>query len=117
MKLLGLVDPPLPRAIAYMLGDETWLPPEKRTPRRIHVEEWGNLGPMELDPEIQPNAAGFRVRSSDRLAPPGALGFTRSGDVAHWTDVDEYGHTAEQRAARSSWRPTTSAAGEAHAPD
>lgn len=97
MVILGKVDPQPPRSIRYMLGGETWLPEDKRTPLRMHVEEWGNLGPMELDPSIGPNSAGFRVRSRDILAPPGAHGFTTVNGVVYWTDTDMFGRTPEER--------------------
>ncbi len=97
MKILGPVEPQPPIAIRYMLGDETWLPLEQRSPRRLHVELWGNLGPMELDPSIGPNAAGFRVKSTDYPAPPGAYGVTTVDGVLCWTDLDEYGRTATER--------------------
>lgn len=97
MAILSKVEPQPPMAIRYMLGDETWLPKDQRTPLRMHIEEWGNLGPMELDPNIGPNKAGFRVRSSDIVAPPGALGFTTIEGIVYWTDVDHYGRTTPQR--------------------
>lgn len=53
----------------------------------------GNLGPMELNPEIKDNGHGFRVRSSDFLAPPGAIGFTSIDGVYYWTDTDQFGRT------------------------
>ena len=98
MKLLAKIEPQPPQGIKYMLGDETWLPPEKRSPRRMHCEEWGNLGPMELNPEIKDNGHGFRCRSTDFPAPQGALGFKQVDGVYYWTDVDMYGRTADERA-------------------
>lgn len=92
--LLGKIEPRPPAGIKYMLGDESWLPVERRTARRLHCEEWGNLGPMELAAEIPPNKAGLRVRTSSILAPEGALGFTQYGDDYYWTDTDEYGRDA-----------------------
>jgi hypothetical protein len=56
---------------------------------------------MELDPEIKPNKAGFRVRSTTIHAPAGALGFTEVEGVYYWTDVDMYGRPAEQRSPES----------------
>lgn len=106
MKILGPLDPQPPMAIRYMLGAETWLPAEQRSPRRLHVEEWGNLGPLELDPGIKPNPAGFRCRSLDYLAPPGAMGVTTVDGVLCWTDVDEYGRTASEREATHRERST-----------
>lgn len=88
MKLLAPIDPQPPGGIKYMLGGETWLPPEKQSPVRLHCEEWGNLGPMELNPEIKPNKVGFRVRSTDFLAPPGALGFTKQNGIYYWIDAE-----------------------------
>lgn len=97
MSALSRIEPQPPRGIKYMLGGETWLPPEERSPIRLHCEEWGNLGPAELDPEIQPNAAGFRVRTTTIPAPLGALGFALVGDVYFWTDTDMFGRTAGER--------------------
>lgn len=91
MKLLGKIDPPPPTGIKYMLGGESWLPKDRQTPRRLHCEEWGHLGPMELDPTIRPNKAWFRVRSSNFPAPIGAHGFTFVDGAYYWTDVDQYG--------------------------
>ena len=99
MKLLAKIEPQPPQGIKYMLGGETWMPPEKRSPLRLHCEEWGNLGPMELNPEIRDNGHGFRVRGSDFLAPEGALGFKCVEGVYYWTDVDMYGRTEIERAA------------------
>lgn len=82
---IGPIEPQPPRGIKYMLGGESWLPLAEREPVRLHCEEWGHLGPMELDPEIKPNAAGFRVRSSDFLAPAGATGFAYIDGVYVWT--------------------------------
>ena len=90
-KIIGKIEPQPPRGIKYMLGDESWMEPNKRSPRRLHCEEWG-------DPEIKPNAAGFRVRSSDFFPPPGARGFTLVDDVYYWTDTDCWEQMAEQRA-------------------
>ena len=86
--ILSRIEPQPPRGIKYMLGGESWLPAEDRSPIRLHCEEWGTLGPMELDPTIQPNRAGLRVRSTDFPAPAGALGFTKVDGVYFWTDVD-----------------------------
>lgn len=97
MNILGKIEPQPPQGIKYMLGDETWLPRNQRQPRRLHCEEWGNLGPMEMNPEIQPNSAGFRVRTTSIPAPEGALGFTEVDDIYYWTDTDEYGRDAAAR--------------------
>lgn len=88
MKIVGKLTPQPPRGIKYMLGDEPWLPVEQRTPRRLHCEEWGNLGPMEMDPTIKPNKAGFRVRLSDFVAPEGARGITKIDGEYFWIDQD-----------------------------
>ena len=95
--ILSRIEPQPPMCIKYMLGGETWLQPADRSPLRMHCEEWGNLGPMELDHGIQDNGHGFRVRSTDILAPPGAYGFTRIDGIYYWTDTDMYGRTPEQR--------------------
>jgi hypothetical protein len=79
------IDPQPPRGIKYMLGNESWLPEAQRTPLRMHCEEWGHLGPMEIDPTIKPNAAGFRVRTSEIPAPVGVTGFTKIDGVYYWT--------------------------------
>lgn len=86
--ILGRIEPQPPKGIKYMLGNETWLPAHERSLIRLHCEEWGNLGPMELNPEIKPNKAGFRVRCTTIIAPPGAHGFTEVDGVYHWTDMD-----------------------------
>lgn len=87
MTILDRIEPQPPRGIKYMLGDESWIEDvAQRSQRRLRCEEWGNLGPMELNPDIKPNAAGFRVRTSERIAPPGARGFTKIDGVYHWTD-------------------------------
>lgn len=97
MRVLGRIEPQPPIGIKYMLGDETWLPQEKRSPLRLSCEEWGNLGPAELNPEIGPNEAGFRVRVTQFPAPEGALGFTSVNGVYFWTDTDMFGRTDAER--------------------
>ena len=82
--LLFVIGPQPPGGIKYMLGNEQWLPMEDRSPARLHCEEWGNLGPMELRPEIKPNNAGFRVRTTTILAPPGADGVRNIKGVYWW---------------------------------
>jgi hypothetical protein len=101
MKILDKIEPQPPMGIKYMLGDETWMKLEDRSPIRLSCEEWGNLGPMELNPEIKPNKAGLRVRSTTIHAPPGAMGFTKIGGVYYWTDTDVWGRTAAERAAEA----------------
>lgn len=96
-KLLSKIEPQPPRGIKYMLGDESWMKTEDRSPRRLHCEEWGNLGPMELDPTIKPNKAGFRCRSSDFHPPEGARGFTQVNGIYYWTDTDCWEQMAEQK--------------------
>lgn len=86
-RVVGVIEPKPPPGIKYMLGGESWLPEDRQTPRRLECEEWGNLGPMELNPEIEPNKAGFRVRTTTILAPPGALGFKEIDGVYYWTDT------------------------------
>jgi hypothetical protein len=100
VNLLGKIEPPPPPGIKYMLGGETWLPMDQRSRIRLHCEEWGNLGPMELNPEIQDNGHGFRCRFTDRLAPEGALGFTQVDGEYYWTDVDMYGRSESERSAQ-----------------
>jgi len=101
MATLSKIEPQPPRGIKYMLGDETWLAPADRSPMRLECEEWGNLGPMELNAEIKPNKAGFRVRNTTILAPTGALGFTEIDGVYFWTDTDVWGRSAAEREARA----------------
>lgn len=98
MTLLGRIEPQPPPGIKYMLGGETWLSKDERSPLRLQCEEWGNLGPMEMNPDIKPNAAGFRVRCTTIPAPDGALGFEKVDDVYYWTDTDMFGRTAAERA-------------------
>lgn len=94
MSIMARIEPQPPAGIKYMLGAESWLPVDQQSPLRLHCEEWGNLGPMELNPEIKANCAGFRVRSTEFLAPEGARGFTEVDGVYFWTDVDVWGRTA-----------------------
>ena len=98
MTILERIEPQPPPGIKYMLGGESWLAPDQQTPIRLHCEEWGNLGPMELDPEIKPNKAGFRVRSTDFPAPPGARGFTQQGGAYYWTAEDTWELAKEREA-------------------
>jgi hypothetical protein len=72
-----------------MLGNESWLPVDKREPLRLHCEEWGALGPMELDPSIKANAAGFRVRSTSFVCPAGFSGFEEIDGLYYWTAKEE----------------------------
>lgn len=97
MRVLGRIEPQPPRGIKYMLGGETWLEQQDRSPIRLECEEWGNLGPMEIDPEIKPNKAGFRVRTTAIPAPDGALGFALIDGVYYWTDTDMFGRNAQER--------------------
>lgn len=85
MILLGPIDPQPPKGIKYVIGGESWLPPEDRTPRRLICEEWGNLGLLVLDPAIEPNTVGLRVRTSEILAPEGANWFHEVDGVYYWT--------------------------------
>jgi len=91
MTILGRIEPQPPRGIKYMLGGESWMPAEQRSPLRLECEEWGHVGPMVLDASIPPNAAGFRVRSTTIPAPEGAHGFTKIDGVYYWTAEDMYG--------------------------
>lgn len=86
--VLSRINPQPPEGIKYMLGNESWLPAHERGLIRLHCEEWGNLGPLELNREIKPNRAGFRVRCTTILAPTGAHGFTRLEDGYYWTDMN-----------------------------
>ncbi|UQD69247.1 hypothetical protein JEY40_24845 [Bradyrhizobium japonicum] len=99
--LLERIEPQPPKGIKYMLGDESWMRPEDRSPLRLHCEEWGNLGPMELNPEIKPNKVGLRVRSTEFTPPPGARGFKLVDDVYYWTDTDVWQQMDEQEPAHS----------------
>jgi hypothetical protein len=85
MEIVCKMEPQPPPGIKYMLGAESWLPSSQQSPRRLSCEEWGNLGPMELDPSIQENNAGFRVRLTHIYAPDCATGYTRVGDEYFWT--------------------------------
>jgi hypothetical protein len=87
-KVLGRIEPQPPKGIKYMLGNETWLPAHERDLIQLHCEEWGNLGPLELNRKIKPNKAGFRVRCTTFIAPPGAHGFTEVDGVYYWTDMN-----------------------------
>lgn len=94
MKLIARMDPQPPRGIKYMVGGQSWLPVEQRDPIRLICEEWGNMGPLELRPEIPPNKHGMRVRFTEFLAPDGAIGFKEVDGVYYWTDTDMFGRTA-----------------------
>lgn len=48
-----------------------------------------------MDPEIKPNAAGFRVRSTEILAPQAARGFEKLDGVYYWTDVSVWDRAAK----------------------
>lgn len=97
MRLLGSVNPPPPRrAILYCIGRESWLHPKDRTPVRMVCEEWGHLGPMVLDASIPKNAAGFRVRVTEIVAPEGAHWFTQIHGLYFWTAEDSYQLALEQ---------------------
>lgn len=85
--LLSVIDPQPPQGIKYMLGGESWMEPQDRSAVRLHCEEWGNLGPLELSLEIKPNKAGFRVRITTIEAPQGAKGFTKIDGVYWWTNT------------------------------
>lgn len=89
---LGAVTPTPPKGIRYVVGGESWKDPADRSPVRLIIEEWGNLGPMEMNPEIKPNAAGFRVRVTEILAPDGARGVEEVNGVLHWSIRDTYGN-------------------------
>jgi hypothetical protein len=95
MKILDAISPQPPPGIKYVVGGESWLPVHRRSPRVLVCEEWGNLGPAELNPEIRPNAVGFRVRVTEIPAPDGAIGFECVDGVYYWTDTDAYGRTIE----------------------
>lgn len=91
MNILCRIDPKPPAGIKYMLGGESWLDKDSRSPRRLCCEEWGNLGPLELDSSIPENLAGFRVRITDIPAPTGAMGLEEINGTYFWTDVDRFG--------------------------
>lgn len=86
--VIGRIEPQPPEGIKYMLGNESWMPAHERSLIRLHCEEWGNLGPMELRPEIKPNKAGFRVRCTSIIAPAGAHGFTQIDGTYYWTNMN-----------------------------
>lgn len=97
MNILDVIYPQPPKGIKYMLGGESWLKPDKRSALRLHCEEWGNMGPLEMNSEIKPNKAGFRVRSTYFAAPPKAIGFIEIDGMYYWTDTDCFGQTAKER--------------------
>lgn len=86
MTILSKIEPQPPQGIKYLIGEESWLDADKRTPLRLVCEEWGNLGPAELNSEILPNAAGFRVRLTEIVAPAGAKAFVQIDGEYWWTD-------------------------------
>jgi hypothetical protein len=77
------IEPQPPRGIKYIVGDESWLAPEKRTPLRLICEEWGQIGPMVIDSSIKPNAAGFPVRVTEFLIPEG-MAYTKVDGAYYW---------------------------------
>lgn len=83
--LLERIEPQPPMGIKYCVGGQSWLSPEDRDPIRLVCEEWGHLGPVEIDPDIKPNKAGFRVRITEIPAPEGARWFTKIDGVYYWT--------------------------------
>lgn len=97
MQILSKIEPQPPKGIKYMLGGESWLPADKQTPIRLHCEEWGNMGPLELNPKIHDNGHGFRVRSTCFHAPDGAIGYAEIYGVYYWTDTDCYGRKFNER--------------------
>lgn len=98
--VLDRIEPQPPRGIKYMLGNESWMPVDKRSHMRLACEEWGSLGPMELDPTIKPNKAGFRVRCTDIPAPEGAHGYTMIDGIYYWTDMSVWDEMREQQRVR-----------------
>lgn len=44
MRVLSKIEPQPPKGIKYMLGGESWMEPEKRSPVRLHCEEWATSG-------------------------------------------------------------------------
>ncbi len=72
-----------------MLGDESWRPVEERTKRRLVCEEWGNLGPMELDSTIKPNKAGFRVRITEIECPVGMNDIEEQDGIYYWKNTHD----------------------------
>ena len=99
MNNLGRIEPQPPKGISYMLGNESWLPAHERGLICLHVEEWGNLGPLELNREIKPNKAGFRVRCTTIIAPAGVHGSIDVDGVRYWTDKDVWTSTEAEREA------------------
>ena len=97
MKILGKIEPQPVGQINYIIGNETWLKPDERTPVRLVSENWGNLGCLELNPEILPNKSGMRVKVDYHYAPEGAIGHTKVDGIYYWTDTDCYGRTKEER--------------------
>lgn len=83
--LLSVIEPQPPQGIKYMLGGESWMDEKDQSPIRLNCEEWGHLGAMELNPEIKPNKAGFRVRCTEIIAPENARGFTVVDGIYYWT--------------------------------
>lgn len=83
--MISKIEPQPPKGIKYMLGAESWLQPHLRTPRRLVCEEWGNLGPLELNPDIKDNGHGFRVRLTEIPAPDGATEYECVDGVYFWT--------------------------------
>ncbi len=84
VEVLCKIEPQPPKGIKYMLGNESWLPAEDRSKLMLSCEEWGNLGPMELNPEIKENDAGLRVKHSEFYAPEGADCYKEYDGIYYW---------------------------------
>jgi hypothetical protein len=88
MTALKRIEPQPPDcSIKYMIGDETWLPAEQRTPLRLVCEEWGSLGHMLIDATIPRNKAGFDLRVTEIPAPEGARHCAKVDGSWFWTDA------------------------------
>lgn len=85
---IARVDPQPPRGIHYVIGGESWLDPQDRTPVRLVIEEWGIPGCY--------TKVGFNVRATEIVAPPGVYGVERGDDgVLYWSRRDCFGRLRE----------------------
>lgn len=90
--------PPAECGIHYMLGNESWLPPEDRTPLRHTWEAWG--GPL-----YHSRPAGYMCGVHDALCPYGAPGDVLWVREAFQVATSDNGPCVLYRANAGRWYP------------
>ncbi|AWJ85131.1 hypothetical protein TSH58p_17350 [Azospirillum sp. TSH58] len=114
--------PPAECGINYMLGEESWLPVEKRTPVRRAFEAWtgplfqnrpaGHLcGSFDIRPRFQPRDRLWvreNFATSDAYAGPGILGVEYAADGATLAYANGELHHKEHGCAQYTgpWKPS-----------